>query len=234
MAPQGQYTRSRHCFLGMIVAVVATLLISMALFREELLSAFRNLQPQACSCSATDPAAVSLSPAKHTYHQGHGKPTVGEEQQGSSMKQHQPLLPTTFADLTILEDLAPANVLWVNETSAGPEAWGISMFHALHCVKMWKETLDPATTMASHVHGESEYAEHAGHCINYLVQVGKNAITGTRCIKLTRGPRNSQSCVLPTAPSSRPRMLWTATDTGVGFTAWATSTNAVIPVSFLR
>lgn len=170
MAPQGQYTRSRHCFLGLVVAVVATMLISMALFREELLSAFRTLQPPACSCPAADPAVVYPASGMHSAHHGHGKVNVEEGKHGGSTKEHQRLVPTTFADLTILEDLAPANVLWVNETGSGPEAWGISMFHALHCVKMWKETLDPATTMASHVHSESEYAEHAGHCINYLVQ----------------------------------------------------------------
>lgn len=161
MAPQGQYTRSRHCFLGLVVVVVATLIISMAVFREEMLSAFQKLQRPACSCPAAAPAVVSL----------HGKPAAEKGQQGGSTTPGQPFIPTTFADLTILEDLGPANVLWVNETAGGPEAWGISMFHALHCVKMWKETLDPATTMASHVHSESEYAEHASHCINYLVQV---------------------------------------------------------------
>ena len=44
------------------------------------------------------------------------------------------------------------------------------MFHALHCVKMWRDSLDPATATSAHVHSESEYVEHADHCIKYLVQ----------------------------------------------------------------
>lgn len=167
MAPQGQYTRSRHCFLALVVAVVAVVLISTAIFREELLSAFQTLKQSPCACPSPPPGTAW--PLAHQGLDHHGKSTHDH--------QKQPLHPTTFADLTILDELAPANVLWVNETStadAKPEAWGISMFHALHCVKMWKESLNPATMMNSHVHSESEYAEHAGHCINYLIQVRRS------------------------------------------------------------
>ncbi|KAF2766843.1 hypothetical protein EJ03DRAFT_376654 [Teratosphaeria nubilosa] len=143
MAPQGLYTRTRTVWTILAASSLACLLFIVVAFHEDLRSAVSNLRvKQSC-------------PTPTTY--------AGQHQQD--------FIPTTFADLTILEELPATNVLWIDERNDEPPlAWGISMFHALHCVKMWKESLDPATMMKSHVHGESEYVEHASHCINYLVQ----------------------------------------------------------------
>lgn len=159
MAPKGQHTRSYQIFLTVGIILVAVALISLAVFRQEVLSAIGTFrQPvQTCDCSIPPDRASSQA---HEHH-------------GNTPAEHdQPFVPTIYSDLTILEELPPANVLWVNKTGPEePEAWGISMFHALHCVKMWKESLDPATVMQSHVHSDAEYAEHANHCVKYLVQV---------------------------------------------------------------
>ncbi|KAL9622776.1 MAG: hypothetical protein Q9160_002895 [Pyrenula sp. 1 TL-2023] len=162
MAPRGQYSRSCYCFSGLSFVVLAITTISIAIFREELLSklsAIQSLKPPSSTCDHY----IGLPPSSPADHQhDSGKPT----------EQRQPSIPSVYKDLTILDELPPSNVLWVNRTSTSqPQAWGISMFHALHCVKMWKESLNSATMMDSHVHSESEYAEHAGHCINYLIQV---------------------------------------------------------------
>ncbi|KAI9734740.1 MAG: hypothetical protein M1818_006727 [Claussenomyces sp. TS43310] len=158
MAPQGRYSRSRLC-LAFSIVILAVTFIGIAIFSEDLVSKIQSLKPfkptAQCSCPAVAPQSYD-----HCYQ-------TPEEQK------HRSLAPTTFTALTTLEELGPTNVLWVNKTDATgsePEAWGISMFHALHCVKMWKESLDPATMMNSHVHSESEYAEHSSHCINYLIQ----------------------------------------------------------------
>jgi hypothetical protein len=163
MAPQGRYSRSHLCLTFSIITVAVTF-VGLAIFREELLSNVKALRPSGPTVQCSCPAA-----APQSHH--HNEQTPEEHK-------HQSLSPTTFADLTILEELGPANVLWVNKTGttgSEPEGWGISMFHALHCVKMWKESLNPATMMSSHVHSESEYAEHASHCINYLLQVSIHA-----------------------------------------------------------
>ncbi|KAH9833933.1 hypothetical protein Tdes44962_MAKER08729 [Teratosphaeria destructans] len=144
MAPQGMYTRSRTVWTILAASSLACLIFVVVAFHEDLRSAVNSLRTKQ-SCP---------TPTSH----------LGQH--------HQDFIPTTFADLTILEELPATNVLFIDEGNAEPPvAWGISMFHALHCVKMWKESLDPATMMKSHVHGESEYAEHASHCINYLIQV---------------------------------------------------------------
>jgi hypothetical protein len=101
----------------------------------------------------------------------------GGSQRLQQQSQQQMTVNTVYADLPLLEELPKANVLWINNTTSTdnkPEAWGISMFHSLHCLKMWKDSLNPATEMNAHVHGESEYAEHSLHCISYLVQVRKS------------------------------------------------------------
>ncbi|KAJ6115582.1 hypothetical protein N7523_005999 [Penicillium sp. IBT 18751x] len=108
---------------------------------------------------------MTTTPMHHEHHAHH---------------ENQAFVPTVYADIKILDELPQANVLWVNQSSSSkPEAWGISMFHALHCVKMWRDSLNPATMMSSHVHSESEYFEHAEHCISYLTQSIVCAADGT-------------------------------------------------------
>ncbi|KAK6336235.1 hypothetical protein TWF696_001797 [Orbilia brochopaga] len=158
MAPKGQRTSSCQWLFGLFVGFIIVVTVTLAVFRDQVVSAIRTLDVVHPVCS---PAAASQSSSSHDHgHMHHHKHT-----------EKQPNVPTIYADLKILEELPKANVLWVNKTAGSkPEAWGISMFHALHCIKMWKDSLSPATMMNQHVHSESEYAEHAEHCINYLVQ----------------------------------------------------------------
>ncbi|KAJ5137248.1 hypothetical protein N7526_003481 [Penicillium atrosanguineum] len=155
MAPRGQRTHSRQCFIALTIGILTITFITLAIFRDQLLSAIRSLSliHPTIHCPSTMPSKL--------MHYNH-----------NLLNENQPFAPTVYADITILDELPQANVLWVNKSSSSqPEAWGISMFHALHCVKMWKDSLSPATMMSSHVHSESEYSEHAGHCISYLTQV---------------------------------------------------------------
>lgn len=139
MALQSWNIRSRHYLLTLSIFIIAMILLSIALFREELFSAVQTLKTiSKCSCPATAPTETFS-----TAHQGHNN-----HHESLPKNQEQQFQQTTYADLTILQELPPANVLWVNESgtsNAKPEAWGISMFHALHCVKIWQESVDPGT-----------------------------------------------------------------------------------------
>ncbi|KAK6535732.1 hypothetical protein TWF694_002181 [Orbilia ellipsospora] len=152
MAPKSQRGYSCQWLFGIFVLFCIVVSIPLAIFRDQVLSAIQALDVVKPICAPS--AKVDLPSGNSHIH--------GEKQS---------IVPTVYTDLKILEELPKANVLWVNKTAASkPEAWGISMFHALHCIKMWKDSLTPATMMNQHVHSESEYAEHAEHCISYLIQ----------------------------------------------------------------
>lgn len=114
-----------------------------------------------------------------------------------------PTTPNTFKHLSELEDLGPAGddiwssallpkeggFLWVrtNSTDQGHaiEGWGITMFHALHCLQMMREVFkmavlpdhggsslhhsDDSKTSGKHEH--SMDPKHVTHCFSYLFQV---------------------------------------------------------------
>ncbi|KAJ5778787.1 hypothetical protein N7520_002033 [Penicillium odoratum] len=163
MAPRGQRTYSLQYFLIPTIGLLAITFITLVVFRDQLLSAIRSLSliHPTFQCPTTPP----LTSMNQNHQEHNEKPAF---------------ISTIYADITILDELPLANVLWVNKSfNSQPEAWGISMFHALHCVKMWRDSLSPATMMNSHVHSESEYTEHAEHCISYLTQSIVCAADGT-------------------------------------------------------
>ena len=79
--------------------------------------------------------------------------------------------------------------LWVEYNETANEAWGISMFHALHCLKMLRLVIRSRDMMKSVV-GETDGADpgiggeakgtlkhpdmdpmQIGHCVGYIAQV---------------------------------------------------------------
>lgn len=52
--------------------------------------------------------------------------------------------------------------LWVQLNETSKRAWGISMFHALHCLQTLRDTIQMS---------EVDDIGHIGHCIGYIAQV---------------------------------------------------------------
>lgn len=109
---------------------------------------------------------------------------------------------TLFRERPILEDLSPfadeaweqtlltsrGGFLWVEFNETSNEAWGISMFHALHCLKMLRIVIRSSDIMKSVVEGGGGASDnggqggetldhpdmnpvHIGHCVGYIAQV---------------------------------------------------------------
>jgi len=153
MAPSGRNTVTCRFLLFLSFAIIGGTSLVLYLFHEELIGTIRSYTHSTCHCTTSQCEAQIA---------GEGQAAIG----------------TIYKDLPTLEELPASNVLWINNTANNkPEAWGISMFHSFHCLKMWKESLNPETAMKSHVHSDSEYAEHSNHCINYLLQVPFPRIT---------------------------------------------------------
>lgn len=99
---------------------------------------------------------------------------------------------STFERIQALEDLSGnGDIAWSTQMSTPKggflrvrrnetliENWGISVFHALHCLGIIRDALrslehhpDSATTSnpPSHHHGQD--TEHTLHCLSYLAQV---------------------------------------------------------------
>ena len=100
MAPRGQRTYSRQCFIALTIGFLAITFIALAIFRDQLLSAIRSLSltPPTIHCPSTLPSTSM----HHNHH------TQNEKQAFAS---------TVYADITILDELPRANVLWVNKSS---------------------------------------------------------------------------------------------------------------------
>lgn len=129
--------------------------------------------------------------------------TKDQANDGSEEIPHLPRITTAFRERPVLEDLSPAGddswermalprkggFLWVEYNETSNEAWGISMFHALHCLKMLRLVIRNSGLMKSVV-GESDPVQHSegggetgtlmhpdmdpvhiGHCVGYIAQV---------------------------------------------------------------
>ncbi|KAF6829900.1 hypothetical protein CMUS01_07962 [Colletotrichum musicola] len=127
---------------------------------------------------------------------------------GPAHSQQPPAIKSTFEHLRKLEDLGPAGdeiwnsdvlpreggFLWVQANNTeNREGWGITMFHALHCLQMVREVFKIAAVPSDH--DESHYSQlsgrrsvshshhvdpkHATHCFSYLYQVITCGADGT-------------------------------------------------------
>lgn len=111
----------------------------------------------------------------------------------------------TFRQIRTLEDFSPSadeawhqaaltpkgGFLWVEYNETTNAAYGISMFHALHCLQMLRMVVRESPKMKAlwskpghRGEGEMEMGEgdhermdpvHMGHCIGYIAQVGIHA-----------------------------------------------------------
>ena len=119
-----------------------------------------------------------------------------------ALADHTPSRTMLFRERPILEDLSPpaddaweqtlltrkGGFLWVELNETSNEAWGISMFHALHCLKMLRIVVRSSEMMKSVVEksggasdnggqdgGNFEHPDmnplHIGHCVAYIAQV---------------------------------------------------------------
>lgn len=113
-------------------------------------------------------------------------------------------IPNTFEHLSEMQDLGPAGdeiwssallpteggFLWVQTNSTeeehAKEGWGITMFHALHCLQMMREVFKMAVlpehggvgthhpsdnSKSSGKHHHDVDPKHVTHCFSYLYQV---------------------------------------------------------------
>jgi hypothetical protein len=67
-----------------------------------------------------------------------------------------------------------------NDSSAGPEPWGVGMFHSLHCLGMLRAVIQKqeglTTGEMDHEHHLTPHISddnHAKHCLSYLAQVSR-------------------------------------------------------------
>ncbi|KAJ6036864.1 hypothetical protein N7540_001143 [Penicillium herquei] len=110
-----------------------------------------------------------------------------------------PEVTSTFRQIPVLEDFSPSRdeewhnevltrkggFLWVKYNESSNEAWGISMFHGLHCLKMLRMALQQSPMVQNvfenegagplHQHkGTAHHPDmdptHLGHCVGYIAQ----------------------------------------------------------------
>lgn len=156
MAPQGSRTSSLPLLASSVVAVFVVLLI---VFHSNINSVFGSL--------------------------------------GSSLHQRHRIA-TVFTDRAVLENLSPSanedweralltpkgGFLWVQYNVTAERPYGISMFHALHCLKLLREVIQNGpmvheaqdSTMKASGQGREHVKHlnslnHVGHCIGYIAQV---------------------------------------------------------------
>jgi hypothetical protein len=95
--------------------------------------------------------------------------------------------------------------LWVKTNGTDDivetEGWGITMFHALHCLQMirelFKSTMSPehASNHAIPGHDHADHdLKHATHCLSYLYQVRKRSIYHLWEKLLTKGNSGHHLC----------------------------------------
>lgn len=166
-------------------SVIAALLLLLITFNYQLIAAFKDF-------AFTD----------------YGSPCPDASQTTDDL----PSITTLFSERPILEDLSPSaddaweqmaitrkgGFLWVEFNETANAAWGISMFHALHCLKMlrivirnsemMKSVASPASNHdGSNDKGTLEHPDmdpvHIGHCVGYIAQVRFASVRiRTRCL----------------------------------------------------
>lgn len=179
MAPTGSRT---PVWPFIFISMLAALLLLLFAFNSQLISALKDL-------------GFKIQQPLH--------PAAGFQSTHSSQSHHGlPYTTALFRERPILEDLSPSadaawektlltrrgGFLWVEFNDTSNEAWGISMFHALHCLKMLriasrsspmvKSVVGVASEARDHIerrratigHPDMDPA-HIGHCIGYIAQV---------------------------------------------------------------
>ena len=175
MAPKG--SRTILC-PHVLIAVTAALALLLVAFNYQLVAALKDFASSDYESSASCPSHCPSQPT-------HG------------------LAPTTvqFREQPILGSLSPSTdeawertaltpkggFLWVEFNETNNAAWGISMFHALHCLKLLRNVIRSSEMMKNVVGPETGHdgissggkpqhlrmnPTHVGHCVGYIAQVG--------------------------------------------------------------
>lgn len=85
--------------------------------------------------------------------------------------------------------------LWVKHNETMNLAWGVSMFHAIHCLTLLREQVQmdqnlKNATMGHNPHNDHQLpghsafdSTHVGHCFSYIAQVSLSIHTSRRVIE---------------------------------------------------
>lgn len=177
MAPKGSRPPS---WLPILISAVATLGLLLVVFHSGILAVVQGV--------------VSIGPPVLSNHRIQPVPNPNRL----------PSKTMTFGARPILENFSPSNdedweqtvltrkggFLWVAYNETSDEAWGIAMFHALHCLKMLRKAIrsemvdDSSDGSASSSTRDRRQPRskptlghpdlslgHLGHCIGYIAQV---------------------------------------------------------------
>lgn len=177
MAPKGSRT---PLWLPLLISVVAALGLLLVVFHSGLLAAVQNV--------------VSIGPPVLSSHRSQSGPASNRLPSKTVTFGAHPLLETfsPSADEDWEQMLLPrkGGFLWVAYNETSDEAWGIGMFHALHCLKMLRKAIRSEPMKNSRGVSDSAGSEyrserrakptlghpdlspnHLGHCIGYIAQV---------------------------------------------------------------
>ncbi|KAL1964933.1 hypothetical protein VTN77DRAFT_6286 [Rasamsonia byssochlamydoides] len=193
-SPSSSTTSTWHLVLvsvGAILIVVTTIDIYM-----------RVLPPDANTviASKTMPKCPPTTTATHSIPPQHDSPNPGDRPQRDTIG-------TVFRELEALEDLgAGGDLAWdsiilpdkggyvyvkSNDSAAGPEPWGVGMFHSLHCLVILRAVIQESQGVTTgekmdddhdHLTRRSDIhvaPDHFKHCLSYLAQSIICAADGT-------------------------------------------------------
>lgn len=63
--------------------------------------------------------------------------------------------------------------LWVKHNETMDVPWGVSMFHAIHCLTLLRGKVQRDQSIENATTGHEEFdSTHIGHCFSYIAQVG--------------------------------------------------------------
>lgn len=136
----------------LLVAITAILIIGLVTFQNSIISGIRSLQPSHLS----SPAATTEGKVSHKF--------AGAIDGGWASR---PLSPK-------------GGLLWVQYNETFSVTWGITVFHALHCVDMLRAYMLNDTGVHLHETEEPTAAPdmdtgvHLSHCLDYISQVSEH------------------------------------------------------------
>lgn len=133
-----------------------------------------------CLALLTIYGVLTIDTRKYTLQRVHSRLCRIVPDNKPSTSSNETLIAKIFEPNESLEDISPANdenwlhatstktggALWVKHNQTHQEAWGVSMFHALHCMQMIRVGL-----RNKHLHDATAPLRHLDHCVGYIAQV---------------------------------------------------------------
>ena len=149
-------SRSRPCLLAVITLVVTIIPLSLIVLYSTLYKTL--IRPLCADRSPSHDRTVCVNDKSWEQENGHHYSTI--------LFELHPILEnlSSSANEAWAENiLTPkGGFLWVQLNQTLYRAWGISMFHASHCLQTLRTTIQ---------RGEANDPGHIGHCIGYIAQV---------------------------------------------------------------